>query len=90
MRLCALIIIERTQAMMFGVFLVGIPLIVLAAISESLVLIGIAVLLVVLAELALGVISSTQIRFSTKRDATPDVPRAAASFSAGLAYIPAA
>ena len=45
--------------MMFGVFLIGIPLIVLAAISESLALVGIAVLLVVLAALALGVISST-------------------------------
>ena len=45
--------------MMFGIFLIGIPLIVLAAISQSLVLVGIAVLLVVLAALALGVISST-------------------------------
>ncbi len=45
--------------MMFGVFLIGIPLIVLAAVSESLVLVGIAVLLVVLTTLALGVISST-------------------------------
>jgi len=45
--------------MMFGIFLIGIPLIVLAAISKSLVLLGIAVLLVVLAALALGVISST-------------------------------
>ncbi len=44
---------------MFGVFLIGIPLIVLAAISESLVLVSIAVLLVVLAALTLGVISST-------------------------------
>jgi hypothetical protein len=44
---------------MFGVFLVGIPLIILAALSESLVLMGAAVLLVVLAALALGVISST-------------------------------
>jgi Family of unknown function (DUF6159) len=45
--------------MTFGVFLVGIPLVILAAVSESLVLIGVAVLLVVLATLALGVISST-------------------------------
>jgi hypothetical protein len=44
---------------MFGVFLVGIPLIVLAALSQSMLLIGLAVLLVVLAALALGVISST-------------------------------
>ena len=73
--------------MMFGVFLVGVPLIVLAAISESLVLMGIAVLLVVLAALALGVISSTQIRFSTKRRATLDVPRSAASCGVGSAYI---
>ena len=44
---------------MFGVFLVGIPLIILAALSQSMVLLGLAVLLVVLAALALGVISST-------------------------------
>jgi hypothetical protein len=43
----------------FGVFLVGVPLLVLAAISESIVLIGIVLLLLVLAALALGVISST-------------------------------
>jgi hypothetical protein len=45
--------------MMFGVFLIGVPLIVLAAVSQSFVLLGIAVLLVVLAALALGLISST-------------------------------
>jgi hypothetical protein len=45
--------------MMFGVFLIGIPLIVLAALSQSFVLLGIVIVLVVLAALTLGVISST-------------------------------
>jgi hypothetical protein len=75
--------------MMFGVFLIGVPLIILAAISKSLVLLGAAVLLVVLAALALGVISSTQTRFLHKRGATLDVPCAFASCEARLAYIPA-
>jgi hypothetical protein len=44
---------------MFGVFLVGVPLIIQAALSQSLVLLGLAVALVLLAALALGVISST-------------------------------
>jgi hypothetical protein len=44
---------------MFGVFLIGVPLIVLAAISQSMVLLGLAVLLVVLGALVLAVISST-------------------------------
>jgi len=44
---------------MFGVFLIGVPLIALAAISQSMVLLGLAVLLVVLGALVLAVISST-------------------------------
>jgi Family of unknown function (DUF6159) len=44
--------------LMFGVFLVGVPLIVLAAMAQSLALLAIAVVVVVLAVLALGVISS--------------------------------
>jgi hypothetical protein len=42
----------------FGLFLVGVPLIVLAALAESLALLAAAVVIVVLAALALGVISS--------------------------------
>ncbi len=42
----------------FGLFLVGVPLIVLAAMAESLALLAVVVVVVVLAALALGVISS--------------------------------